>query len=145
MRRRCGGVPLTFVGLVASRKRGEAVLGALADRGVPRHLLDRVKVPVGMDLGHTTHREIAVSILAELVKVRAAGGLTIADDGDRTAAPAAETEIAAALDPVCGMTVPADASSRPYEYEGVTYYFCCPGCRRAFERDPAAYLSSQEA
>src|SRR5690606_9892082 len=45
-----------FVGLVASRKRGEAVLGALADRGVPRHLLDRVRVPVGLDLGHTSHR-----------------------------------------------------------------------------------------
>src|SRR6185437_2911995 len=56
-----------FVGLVASRKRGEAVLGYLAERGVPRHLLDRVRVPVGHDLGHTTHREIAVAILAQLV------------------------------------------------------------------------------
>lgn len=133
-----------FVGLVASRKRGEAVLGALADRGVPRHLLDRVRVPVGIDLGHTSHREIAVAILAELVKVRAAGGLTVGADAERTAAPAA-AEVAAALDPVCGMTVPADESSRPYEYDGVTYYFCCPGCRRAFERDPLAYLSAVEA
>ena len=50
-----------FVGLVASRKRGEAVLGYLADRGVPQDLLDRVRVPVGLDLGHTSHREIAVA------------------------------------------------------------------------------------
>ena len=42
-----------FVGLVASRKRGEAVLGYLAERGVPQHLLDRVHAPVGLDLGHT--------------------------------------------------------------------------------------------
>jgi xanthine dehydrogenase accessory factor len=132
----------SFVGLVASRKRGEAVLGALADRGVPRHLLDRVKVPVGLDLGHTTHREIAVAILAELVKVRAAAGLSV-EAADRTAAAAAQP--ATATDPVCGMTVAADASSRPYEYEGVTYYFCCPGCRRAFERDPSAYLSAEDA
>src|SRR4051794_7634689 len=54
-----------FVGLVASRKRGEAVLGYLADRGVPAHLLERVRVPVGLDLGRTSHREIAVSVLAE--------------------------------------------------------------------------------
>jgi xanthine dehydrogenase accessory factor len=128
-----------FVGLVASRKRGEAVLGALADRGVPRHLLDRVRVPVGVDLGHTTHREIAVAILAELVRLRAAGELV-----SNAAAPAV-VAVAEARDPVCGMTVPADESSRPYEYEGVTYYFCCPGCRRAFVRDPAAYLSAQEA
>jgi xanthine dehydrogenase accessory factor len=132
-----------FVGLVASRRRGEAVLGALADRGVPRHLLERVQVPVGLDLGHTTHREIAVAILAELVKVRAAGELSL--DADRTGPAAAEPEVTTAKDPVCGMTVPADASSRPYEYEGVTYYFCCPGCRRAFERDPSAYLSAEDA
>ena len=44
------------------------------------------------------------------------------------------------------MTVEADfLSGRPYEYEGVTYYSVCPGCRRAFERDPAAYLTPQEA
>jgi xanthine dehydrogenase accessory factor len=129
-----------FVGLVASRRRGEAVLGALADRGVPSHLLERVRVPVGIDLGHTAHREIAVAILAELVQLRASGDLTQAGTG--MPAAAAPTE---ARDPVCGMTVPADESSRPFVHEGVTYYFCCPGCRRAFERDPAAYLSSQEA
>ena len=43
--------------------------------GVPRDVLDRVRVPVGLDLGHTSHREIAVAILAELVQLRAAGAL----------------------------------------------------------------------
>ena len=51
------------------------MLGYLADRGVPQELLDRVRVPVGLDLGHTSHREIAVAILAELVQLRAAGAL----------------------------------------------------------------------
>jgi len=115
-----------FVGLVASRKRGEAVLGYLADRGVPRDLLDRVHAPVGLDLGHTTHREIAVAVLAQLVQLRAAGKLA----ADRPSVAAAAT----ALDPVCGMTVRADASSHPLEHEGVTYYFCCVGCRDAFVR-----------
>jgi xanthine dehydrogenase accessory factor len=64
-----------YLGLVGSRSRGEAVLGYLADRGVPQNLLDRVRVPVGVDLGRTTHREIAVAILAELVKLRSAGAL----------------------------------------------------------------------
>ena len=40
-----------FVGLVASHKRGEALLAYLAERGVPQHLLDRVRTPVGLDLG----------------------------------------------------------------------------------------------
>src|SRR5689334_21941427 len=64
-----------YLGLVGSRRRGAAVLGYLADRGLPADQLDRVRVPAGLDLGHTSHREIAVAILAELVQLRAAGAL----------------------------------------------------------------------
>ena len=63
----------------------------------------------------------------------------------RTAArpgPAAD-RYGQAVDPVCGMTVTADASGRPLEHDGVTYYFCCGGCRRAFEHDPAAHLKRE--
>ncbi|GIH07790.1 hypothetical protein Rhe02_58570 [Rhizocola hellebori] len=127
-----------FVGLVASRKRGEAVLGYLEDRGVPRNLLDRVSVPVGLDLGHTTHREIAVAVLAELVRRRAAGELV----PEALVTPAEPRQ---ARDPVCGMTVRADESSRPFEHDGITYFFCCAGCRAAFEREPAAHLIAREA
>ena len=65
-----------FIGLVASRKRGESLLAYLAERGVPQHLLDRVRTPVGLDLGRTSHQEIAVAVLAELVQRRAAGELS---------------------------------------------------------------------
>lgn len=62
-----------YLGLVGSRKRGVAVLGYLADHGVSASQLERVRVPAGLDLGSTTHSEIAVAILAELVKLRASG------------------------------------------------------------------------
>ena len=124
---------------MASRKRGEAVLGYLADRGVSRELLDRVHVPVGLDLGHTSHREIAVAVLAELVQLRVAGALRSAT---RSRAPLPEVPTTV-IDAVCGMTVDADASSHPLEREGVTYYFCSVGCRAAFEKDPAAYLPKE--
>ena len=130
-----------FVGLVASRKRGEAVLGYLADRGVSREGLDRVRVPVGLDLGHTAHREIAVSILAELVQLRGSGALgPVASSGRHGTLPLAET--ATAIDPVCGMTVNADAGSHPLELDGTTYWFCCVGCHDRFAADPARYLST---
>src|SRR5262249_45133398 len=64
-----------YLGLVGSRRRGATVLGYLADRGVPQDQLDRVRVPAGLDLGPTTHQEIAVAILAELVQLRASGAL----------------------------------------------------------------------
>jgi YHS domain-containing protein len=43
--------------------------------------------------------------------------------------------VVGAVDPVCGMTVTAGSGSRPLERDGVTYYFCCAGCRDAFEKD----------
>jgi xanthine dehydrogenase accessory factor len=131
-----------FVGLVASRKRGDAVLGYLADRGMARNLLDRVQVPVGLDLGHTSHREIAVAILAQLVQLRAAGMFAPAPG---VAPPVGATPATEAPHPVCGMRVRADPSSHPFSYDGVTYHFCCVGCRTAFAKDPHAYLTTQEA
>jgi xanthine dehydrogenase accessory factor len=122
-----------YVGLVGSRPRAKSVLEYLEGRGLSREILDRVKVPAGLDLGKVSHREIAVGVLAELVKLRAAGDL---GKGVRPETP----EIAEAVDPVCGMTVTVGESARPLRYEGVTYYFCCAGCRRTFEKDPDAYL-----
>ncbi|MGH3257983.1 MAG: XdhC family protein [Streptosporangiaceae bacterium] len=129
----------TYLGLVGSRRRGATVLGYLADRGVPQEELDRVRVPAGLDLGRTTHAEIAVAILAELVQLRASGALR-----EPTAVPAARAKPSAqAVDPVCGMTVPADASGRPLRHDGADYYFCCAACRQAFEKDPDAYLERE--
>jgi xanthine dehydrogenase accessory factor len=116
-----------YLGLVASHRRGEAVLGYLADRGAPKDQLEKVHVPAGLDLGKTSHEEVAVAILAELVQLRASGALA------GGAAPGAERKLAQAVDPVCGMTVMADASGRPLAHDGVTYYFCSAGCRRTFE------------
>ena len=76
-----------YLGLVASRRRGESVLGYLADRGVPPNLLERVQVPIGLDLGRTSHREIAVAILAELVRLRAAGALGPDQSGEQAERP----------------------------------------------------------
>ncbi|MBM3668954.1 MAG: YHS domain-containing protein [Actinobacteria bacterium] len=126
-----------FVGLVASRKRGEVVLGFLTDRGVPAERIARVRVPVGLDLGHTTHREIAVAILAELVQLRASGAFA----GRRTLLPVVEP--AQVTDLVCGMTVAAVPANRPFEYQGTTYYFCAMGCRVAFEKDPESFIHQE--
>jgi len=151
-----------YLGLVGSRRRGAAVLGYLAERGVPQDQLDRVRVPAGLDLGSTTHQEIAVAVLAELVQLRASGALVrpAAEPVTRSAGskgsrgtggePGAGGDPrtnprrpAQAVDPVCGMTVAAEASGRPVRHEDEDYYFCCAGCRRAFEQDPDAYVKRE--
>jgi xanthine dehydrogenase accessory factor len=127
-----------YLGLVASRRRGEAVLGYLAERGVPKEQLDRVHAPAGLDLGKTTHEEMAVAILAELVQLRASGAFAAVPTPRR--APRAEPKLAEAVDPVCGMTVTANASAMSAEHDGVTHYFCCAGCRQKFSENPGAYI-----
>ena len=128
-----------YLGLVGSHRRGASVLGYLAERGVPAEQLDRVRVPVGLDLGRTSHREIAVAVLAELVQLRASGTLGTGVP----AVPARTTAPAQAADPVCGMAVTADRTGLPLDYQGVTYYFCRARCRREFESDPAAYVKRE--
>jgi P-type Cu+ transporter len=47
----------------------------------------------------------------------------------------AETE----LDPVCGMMVDPKTAAGTSEYQGKTYYFCSPGCKKDFDKEPQKY------
>jgi len=47
------------------------------------------------------------------------------------------------LDPVCMMAVDERTAEWTSVVDGVTYGFCCPGCKRAFDADPQAYLNPQ--
>src|SRR2546426_1120197 len=44
------------------------------------------------------------------------------------------------IDPVCGMTVDEKTAPATAVHNGTTYYFCAPGCKRTFEKDPEAVL-----
>ncbi len=123
-----------YVALVASRVRATAVVALLRERGLGEAALARLKAPAGLDIGAMTGAEVALSILAEIVQRR------------RAAPPAPAAEIAAppatARDPVCGMEVEIATARWTSEHTGQTLYFCAPGCKRQFDRDPAAYLPS---
>jgi YHS domain-containing protein len=45
-----------------------------------------------------------------------------------------------AKDPVCGMDVDEQQAAATAEYQGKTYYFCSPGCKKAFEKEPQKYV-----
>ena len=49
--------------------------------------------------------------------------------------------MAQAIDPVCGMTVDTETARFTTHYRGETIYFCAPGCKKAFEQNPARYLA----
>lgn len=122
-----------YVALVSSTTRARAMVEYLAGEGVAPDLLAALKYPAGMDIGAAGAEEIAVSIMAEIIQRRHVL---------RGAAPSAPAPTAAleAIDQVCGMSVTVVGAKHTYEYEGQIYYFCCPGCRKSFSRDPEQYL-----
>lgn len=48
-----------------------------------------------------------------------------------------------AKDPVCGMEVDPRTAAGKSEYKGKEYYFCAPGCKAEFDRNPEKYAGSQ--
>ena len=118
-----------YVGLVASSRRASVVVAALRERGLGEEALARVRSPAGLDLGPASQEEIAVAVLAELVAWR-------------HVRPPADSVVAEAIDPVCGMTVAVEGAAETAVHDGVTYYFCNPGCRQRFEADPARYADA---
>lgn len=126
--------PAAYVGLVASRRRAEAVLGYLRDRGVSQEALDRVHAPAGLDLGTIPNQEIAAAIIAELVQLRGSGALA-------GGVPPASVPRHEEVDPVCGMSVDVASARFRTSHDGQTYYFCSAGCLARFTKEPAAFGS----
>jgi xanthine dehydrogenase accessory factor len=103
-----------YVGLVASHRRGTAVIESL---DVADELREQIHTPAGLDIGARTPGDIALSILAELVSLR-------------TATPVVTP--ATAIDPVCGMEVAVGDATIHLVVGGERVYFCCDGCRATY-------------
>jgi xanthine dehydrogenase accessory factor len=120
-----------YIGLVASRRRGPAVLDSL---DVDEQMRSRVRTPAGIDIGARTAPEVALSILAEIVAVLRDPPVA-RDDSPGPAHDASDM----VRDPVCGMMVPpVDATPHVETPTGVVY-FCGTGCRNAYLDNPLAY------
>ena len=128
-----------YIGVVASAKRFGEMRAFLTGK-VPDAALARVRNPAGLDLGGRLPEEIALSILAEIVKEQRAATARPAPRAEAEASASAE-----AIDPVCGMTVRvADARHRA-QHSGRDFYFCAASCRERFLAGPERYPGVTEA
>ena len=136
------GVP--YVALVASRKRGTAVLDSL---GLSPEQRARIHNPAGLWIGARTPEEVALSILAELVAsvhgVNARAGDAVSDaavdDTESGHSHATSPGPQTAIDPVCGMAVAVLPDTPHVDAGNERRWFCCTGCRDTYAADPARY------
>jgi xanthine dehydrogenase accessory factor len=59
-----------YIGMIGSKKKIRTLYQNLVEKGIAKDALDRVHAPIGIDINSETPEEIAVSIVAELIKVR---------------------------------------------------------------------------
>jgi xanthine dehydrogenase accessory factor len=111
-----------YVGVIASARRFEQVRETLIACGIPRAAVERVCAPAGLDIGARMPEEIALSVMAQIVERRR----------KKEPAPVVEIISEEAIDPICGMKVAIARARHTAEAQGVTYYFCCAGCRAKF-------------
>jgi xanthine dehydrogenase accessory factor len=129
---------VSYISFVASDVKWHKLFELLAAKGVSRERLTQIRAPAGLRLGGLTPQEIALSILAEIVQVRKTGPAHIEADkilGD-------DRQQIEAIDPVCGMSVEPSKANYVSEYRGEKYYFCCGGCKQAFDAHPDNYLAT---
>ena len=122
-----------YIGVVCSRKRAKSVIEGLRAQGYSEDAIARIHAPAGLDLGHLEHEEIAVSVIAELVKLKGEGAL-------EAGTPAELAQREEAVDLVCSMVVDVATARFKTEHDGQMYYFCCPACKKKFEADPESFL-----
>ncbi len=136
--------PAAYVALVASRKRAGEVAAHLDAEGLEAER-GRLRSPAGLNIGARRGDEIALSIVAEIVRERRAAESiegVIEPTAEIASAERADADSATAVatDPVCGMEVTVTAVTAAVDHAGERYYFCCAGCSAEFEREPERYV-----
>jgi xanthine dehydrogenase accessory factor len=133
-----------YVAFVASKTKAEKVFEYLKSQGIAAEKIKRVLAPAGLDIHAKSPEEIAVSILAQIIQVR--GQAKEAPGQAKSSASASPLPVLPVLneakDPVCGMSVNPSKARHKSEYEGSAFYFCCAGCKQAFDREPQRYLAA---
>lgn len=122
-----------YLAFVASRRKANGIFTDLRERGLSFEQLAAIKTPAGLDIGAQTPEEVAISILAQIVK-------DYRGQAAQPKPPQAAMPDEYYINPVCQVPVQKSTAKHVLEYQGEQVYFCCDGCKVSFEKDPAQYM-----
>jgi xanthine dehydrogenase accessory factor len=135
--------PAAYVGFVSSVKKKNRLMEFLVQSGLDKKKVESIHSPAGIDINAKTPEQVAVSILAEIVRVQnslpSAAGFTRYDE-TREEAGIPKFYI----NPVCGVPVDIKNPKHVVDYKGELVYFCCDGCKVKFDADPKKYMEKKE-
>lgn len=114
---------IPYIGLVASKRRGESVLAAMTMQGS-----SRISTPAGLPLGAQTPAETALAIHAEIITKSRVEQIPTRE-AEAIVPTVSSSE---AIDPICGMTVRVTDASLTATANGRQAFFCGSGCRDAW-------------
>jgi xanthine dehydrogenase accessory factor len=142
------GTKPQYLGLVASKEKAKSLFQYVRDKGATAEDIARIKCPAGLELGGETLPEIALSVIAEITRLRRSQSPGPVKSSKGASLPVMQKTAESStdsVDPVCGMTVATENARYKTVFEEKTIYFCCLRCKEAFEQTPQQYLKTTVA
>jgi xanthine dehydrogenase accessory factor len=139
------GTQPQYLGLVASKEKARSLFQYIRDKETPDEDIARVKCPAGLELGAESLPEIALSVMAEITRLRRAVSEQTLEPVKRSNGASLTVMQKTAefptdsIDPVCEMAVATVDALYKTVFEEKTVYFCSLRCKVAFERTPQNY------
>jgi xanthine dehydrogenase accessory factor len=118
-----------YLGLVASKKKSAALFEYVRTTGATDEDIAVITCPAGIEIGSETLPEIALSVAAEITRIRRG-----------STEPQATLENVA-TDPICGMTVDTEKARYTSVVDGQTIYFCCLRCKETFDHPQISQIT----
>lgn len=147
-----------YTGFIASKTKADKLKSYLKESGSDAKRVDAIISPIGLEIDAVTPEEIALSVVAGLVKARRQTVEVEETEEDKTASccggsskektkstegkHASSSAATTAIDPICGMTVEINGAEFHSKYQSKDYYFCCGGCLHRFEKEPEKYVNA---
>ncbi len=129
-----------YTAFVASRKKANGIFQELRLKGITMDQLKEIRTPAGLDIGAKLPEEVAISILAEIIKIFRAKQAELEHQKQENGPDALPNEDYY-LNPVCNIPIQKSTAKHVLVYNNEKVYFCCDGCKVSFEKDPEKYMT----
>ena len=130
-----------YVSLVASPKKAQHVKDYLFMNKVKPQLIDTLRTPAGLNINAKLPEEVAISILADIIKNFRSENDTAEDKTENIKNDLSESYF---INPVCNLPISKVDAKHIVDYKGHKVYFCCDGCKISFDKTPDHYIDIME-